>query len=482
MRSTTIRRLLRDWVVPIAGLAVLGIALWFYFSKPAVRVIPLRMTAGDPAGIRYDLGEMLSQYARPGGPQISMVPSRGSEDALQMLDANDVQLALIQGGLGQGQWHNVRLVASLHVEPLHLLVRANLHDVVSRDLAELRGKRINLGSPGSGTYILARELLGFAGLPPSAYRTESRSYAELAREADGEALPDAVFLASTLPSPTAGHLVRRHGFKLVALPFAEAFALQALTREERKHVLEQDREDIDNRHIERAMIPAFTYRVSPGEPGNDLPTLGTRLLLVAHKDVPPAAIITVLDAVFSTEFAQVSNPPLSTRLLELPPEFPLHQGTLDYLARYKPIVAGDLVDFWEKTISITAAVVGGLLLLGQWLRGRWLRQRDLSFRGHVRRMSEIEHKALELETAPKLDLGALMDLQRALYQLKTDVLRQYAAGELEGEAVMSGFLVQVNEARNYLNRLILHQRDNLEEQALRGNTTVAAPPVEPPKS
>ena len=36
---------------------------------------------------------------------------------------------------------------------------------------------------------------------------------------------------------------------------------------------------------------------------------------------------------------------------------------------------------------------------------------------------------------------------------------------------MSGFISHVNDARNYLNRLILHERDNLEDQAVKERRT-----------
>ena len=37
---------------------------------------------------------------------------------------------------------------------------------------------------------------------------------------------------------------------------------------------------------------------------------------------------------------------------------------------------------------------------------------------------------------------------------------------LEGEELISGFVTHVNDARNYLTRLILHERENLEEKAV----------------
>jgi hypothetical protein len=56
-------------------------------------------------------------------------------------------------------------------------------------------------------------------------------------------------------------------------------------------------------------------------------------------------------------------------------------------------------------------------------------------------------------------------LQADLSRLKAEALERFADGVLEGEELMSGFLAHVSDTRDYLSRLILHERDNLEERA-----------------
>ena len=50
-------------------------------------------------------------------------------------------------------------------------------------------------------------------------------------------------------------------------------------------------------------------------------------------------------------------------------------------------------------------------------------------------------------------------------RIKGEALEKFAEGKLEGEELMSGFLAHASDARDFLLRLILHQRDNLEEHA-----------------
>jgi hypothetical protein len=163
----------------------------------------------------------------------------------------------------------------------------------------------------------------------------------------------------------------------------------------------------------------------------------------------------------------VSRPPLETSLLDLPPEFPLHPGTVEFMQRNKPLIVGDAVDFLEKTSSLTGAIVGGLFVTWQWMRRRYRRRRELGFESYLLKVTAIEHQALQHELAAQLDLAALLSLQADLGRLKSEAMERFTDGELEGEGLMSGFLTHANDARDYLARLILHARTAIEKQARR---------------
>jgi TRAP-type uncharacterized transport system substrate-binding protein len=366
----------------------------------------------------------------------------------------------------------LRQAATLHVEPLHLLVKEEIHAEVSERLSALRGKVVALGERGSGTNRLATEVMAFAGLRPGGdgspgdFVASLVGYADLQAEADRAKLPDAVFTVSTLPSPVARHLVKSHGFRLVSLPFFEAFALGALDEEPRARPV-GDRPDtrVDRRNVSSAEIPSFAYRIEPGVPPRTIPTLGTRLLLVVRRDVPEATVRRLLEVVYASPFAQAVQPAIDAKLLDMPPELPWHEGTTAYLRRNAPVIAGDVVDLIEKELSIVGALLGGLFFLGQWLRRRFRRRREAGFRSYIIRVAAIERRAMAAELAATLDLAALLGLQEELGRLKAEALAKFAEGALEGEELMSGFLTHVSDTRDYLTRLILHRRELLEKQA-----------------
>jgi TRAP-type uncharacterized transport system substrate-binding protein len=450
----------------VALILLLALAVGLYRFSGRRRTYRLSITAGQPEGSRHRIARALARASAAEGVKLRLEPTAGSEQALDLVDRGVLDLALVQGGLGLGKRANIRQVAAFHVEPLHLLVKGPLFSGVAKSLASLRGKAINLSERGSGTHALAMEVLAFAGLDLNRgeYTATSLSYSELEAEGDTARLPDAVFMVSALPSEVARQLVRRHGYRLVALPFGEAFALGDLFENSRSNPADPD-EPVVKRQVYDVVIPAYTYGVEPAVPAEPLHTLGTRLLVVANKDVSIAAVGQLLDAVFSTEFARVSRPPLSISLLDLPPEEEWHPGTIEYLRGKKPLIADDLVDIVEKWVSIAGVAGGATFFIIQAGKRRYRRLRDLGFESYIHKVSEIERRAMSLESASALDLKALLELQSDLGRLKGEALDKFAEGELEGEELMSGFLAHVSDARDYLARMILHERDNLEDAA-----------------
>jgi hypothetical protein len=172
-----------------------------------------------------------------------------------------------------------------------------------------------------------------------------------------------------------------------------------------------------------------------------------------------------LDAVFSGDFAQYYRPPLDSSLLELAPEYPWHAGTEEFRQYNKPLLAGDVIDLLEKGSSLAGAIAGALFFLWQWVRQRSRRSRELGFEAYMVKVATVERQTLEREVASSLELKELLRLQVELNRLKNEAISRFAEGKLEGEALMSGFLTHVNDARSHIARLILHERDNLENRA-----------------
>lgn len=467
----------KDRVVLVIAIGLLAIGATYWFrSSDRIRSITLKMTAGDGSGLRHRLATEFSLEAAKSGIQIVVEPTEGSEAALEKLSKGEFDIALVQGGFTSNQYSPIRQIGTLHIEPLHLLVKPDLqHSVNEKGLSQLAGRKINVGAKGSGTHALATVVLQFAGLRAEGetgganYLPNALNYAELFK-ADAVELPDAVFTVSTLPSPIANFLTDKHDFRLVPVPFGEALSLEA--------VLDLGTGppvgSVDKRHVYSTTIPAFTYRVEPASPSEPLKTIGTRLLLVAHKRVSSEHVKRLLECLYVSSFIQAERPAIEASLLDLSPEFPLHDGAELYRQRNKPIIAGDAIDYLEKVLAIAATVAGGTFFVVQWYLRSNRRSREASFASYMERVIQIENESMQNELAAELDLATLIRLQRELAVLKSDAVSKFASGKLEGEALINGFLALVNDARNQLTRLILHKRENIEELAATQNHAVDA--------
>ena len=113
---------------------------------------------------------------------------------------SDVQSAALEGVRafdGDEPYGNLRAVFSVHPEPMHVMVRA---DSGINSVMDMKGKRVNIGNPGSGTRVLAGVLMEAAGVSPDdfALAAELKSSEQSAALCDGKL--DAAIWAAGLPN------------------------------------------------------------------------------------------------------------------------------------------------------------------------------------------------------------------------------------------------------------------------------------------
>ena len=249
------RRKLR--VVGLASLAILllvSVALFVFGLRQLLHL-------GGPATYRLNmlvdtepnrqiLARRIAAEARKRGLVIELsTRSYSSLESLKLVDApNTIDIALVPEGVGgPDRFPNVRQVAALGIASLHVMVRPELYESAARSLAALRGKRINCGSRSSVMRVLARDVLRFSGLrSPTAsdagdYRDDAVPTQDLLARLDGimalppaeraralAALPDAALFLSAPPSLLARRLVAVAGYRMVSVPFTEAYTLDRL--------------------------------------------------------------------------------------------------------------------------------------------------------------------------------------------------------------------------------------------------------------
>lgn len=405
-----------------AGGAVITLLITGYLLYHGLteRPIVLRMSAGDSLGRRHQLAEHLCAAAR-GKLQLQLQETKGSEEALELLQAGQLDVALVQGGLPAG--NDVRQVASLIDEPLHLLVREAL---VTEGVEGLRGKRINLGPQGRGTRLTAAEVLAAVDLHPGDYIDEEFSYSEL-EDMTAEDRPDAIFVVSTIPSSAVSDLVHKFNYRLLPLPVGDSLQIR-------------------DRSLKDSVVPAYTYSYSPPVPPTALHTPATRLLLVARSTIADEHVAKLMEAVFESDFALRSEmPPLIPQDVQAYREYPIHAGATMYLHRNDPMIDGEFVEGLENLRSFLVSALIGLFLAWRWYVGR----QTIGFERYLDDVTQIERQVL-LKRERSLTSRELHDAHDQLTQIKSAALEQFCAGKLTGDTHLQSFLLHVADVRRCL--------------------------------
>ena len=467
-RETTRRRLSRWGLVIVAlGLVIAGVVIWLPSpkAKPTRRLV---LTAGNAVGARDELADRLAAQAIKAQVQIEVQATTGSAKAIESLRAGDIDLALVQGGLQVPDSDRLRQVAVLNVEPLHLLVKPKVAASDAGTFQRLKGCRINVSKPGSGTNLLALEVLRFAGLQPDTdFEPCQLSYEQLmAAEASFDELPDAVFTVSMLPSPVATQLIQKHGYVLVPMPFSGAFRLQPEPAGGSTSA-----RTVSHRRVLATSIPAYTYGLDPAAPEADVPTIGYPLQLLANSRVSVEEADRIASIVYDSPIARATEPPLKRERLSSDHEFPIHPGAQQYLDRQAPFDRGKFVEVTEQLVGIAAAVIGSLLFFWQWLSSTRRKGRDRDFLARIKRVIEIENVAEEFESNDDLSVGQLLDLQKELRSMRSDMVEDFQSGRIDSIELFSASLKHVSDASEQLMRVILHE---LPAQTASGGATAQA--------
>ncbi|MEM7072309.1 MAG: TAXI family TRAP transporter solute-binding subunit [Pseudomonadota bacterium] len=191
---------------------------------------------------------------------------------------SDVQSAALSGTgafADDGAYGDLRALFSVHPEPMHVMARK---DSGITDVASMKGKKVNIANPGSGTRVLAETLLRYAGIRPSdfALAAELKSSEQAFALCDGKI--DATIWAAGLPNGSSQEATSSCDVRLIPLEGSDIDRLLA-----------------DNSAYAAATIPGGMY---PGNP-DDVPSWGPKATFVTSAQTPDDVVYAVVAAVFN---------------------------------------------------------------------------------------------------------------------------------------------------------------------------------------
>ena len=256
--------------------------------------------------------------------RVTPLVTAGSDENLRLLHDGRVLMALAQGDVAAlayageepfadlGPSRALRALGSVYLEPLHVIVRA---DSPVRTMADLRGRRINVGPVGSGSRVTALRVLAAHDIPPdrAGALTELGLSPALAALRDGRI--DAVLQIIGVPANEIRNAFATLPLRLVPL---------------------------DGGVIERMAGANPAYVAAPIPPGSyaglqaPVPTIGVAAILVATTDLTSAEALAATRLVFTAADLVAAGSPqgaqVNPRTARLGLRIPMHDGAERALA------------------------------------------------------------------------------------------------------------------------------------------------------
>ncbi len=204
-----------------------------------------RIGTGGTAGTYYPIGGLLANAisnppgSRPcdqggscGVPGLiaSALSANGSVANVNAIAGGSLESGFSQSDVaswaytGTGIWEGkpavdkLRAIANLYPESIHLITSA---DSGISSVADLKGKRVSMDEPGSGTLVDAKIILGGYGLTEADIQPEFLKPDQAAdRMRDGAM--DAFFFVGGYPAGAVSELASQHAVKLIPISCEEA--------------------------------------------------------------------------------------------------------------------------------------------------------------------------------------------------------------------------------------------------------------------
>jgi hypothetical protein len=147
------------------ALVLIVAVFWFFYSAPPNTII---ITSGDDGSLFRRDADKYAKILAHKGVKLKILSSEGSLENLKRLadPKFHVDVGFVQAGMvAKGQnIDNLVSLGSLSYEPLYLFCQANKNFKL---LSDFSGKRLAIGEKGTGTNVLALELLALNDIKPS---------------------------------------------------------------------------------------------------------------------------------------------------------------------------------------------------------------------------------------------------------------------------------------------------------------------------
>jgi TRAP transporter TAXI family solute receptor len=191
------------------------LAYQFVAPPPPKKIV---IATGSETGTYFKIAQQYHDALAEEGIELEIINSSGSGENINWLLDKKANLAFIQGGTGNNE-ESLLSLGSLYYEPLWIFLRKNNK---AEKIADLSGLRIAIGKEGSGTRILAKQLLELNQIDKQATQLLALSSSDAAK-ALVIADIDVAMMVASVDSEIVQQMLRNDQIKLLNIHRADAY-------------------------------------------------------------------------------------------------------------------------------------------------------------------------------------------------------------------------------------------------------------------
>ncbi len=281
----------------------------------------LVLATGGTAGTYYPFGGAMAKIwnSKIPGMNVTAQATGASVENVRLVNRNEAELAIVQSDTVDFAFNakeafkeklsKMAAVAVLYPEVIQVVVR---EDSKIDSFDDLKGLKVGVGAPGSGTEANFRQLCDIYGLKKEDVKAQYLSFAESAEQFKDKHI-DAFIVTAGIPNAAIMDIGAQRGVKIVNIPEAKASAII------KKYPF-----------LSSFTIPANTYK----NQASPVKTVAVNAVLIASTDLSTDAVYGMVKALFDNQgelaVAHAKGKELNLKTASSGVSIPFHPGAVKY--------------------------------------------------------------------------------------------------------------------------------------------------------
>lgn len=279
------------------------------------------ISTGGTSGSYFPMGGAIANVIsnHVPGANVTAQTSGGSVENLKLIERGECEMGLAQNDLADFAFRGVemfseklikhRAIATFYPELIQIVVRA---DKNINNIEDLKGYKISVGAPGSGSEANARQFLEALGVPYSSFNPQFLSNTDAADQFKDKII-DGMMITSGLPSPAITDIALLSDVKILGF-----------TEEQLKIINER------MPFLTPVTITAGTYEGQD----EDVVTVAAQAVLFVSEDIPEDVVYECTKALWEYKDELIQSIPKAENMDPKDPvkgvTTPVHPGAIKY--------------------------------------------------------------------------------------------------------------------------------------------------------